>query len=67
MDAGLIVYLAGDGEVSGVLVAPPLIASPTHISEIIGKLDDALTRVESDDPVHATGAERGVLCERTSS
>ncbi|MCU1437824.1 MAG: Adenosylmethionine-8-amino-7-oxononanoate aminotransferase [Naasia sp.] len=46
-DVGLMIYLAGDGEINGVLVAPPLIVAAEHIQEIIVLLDAALSAIES--------------------
>lgn len=44
---GLIIYLAGDGEIDGVLVTPPLIVSSEHIEELLALLDNALTAIEA--------------------
>ncbi|MET8763294.1 aminotransferase class III-fold pyridoxal phosphate-dependent enzyme [Lentzea sp. NPDC004782] len=45
-EAGLIIYLAGDDGIEGVLVAPPLIMELPHVDELVGKLDLALTAIE---------------------
>lgn len=46
-ETGLIIYLAGDGEIDGVLVAPPLITESPHVYELVEKLDVALGRLRS--------------------
>jgi adenosylmethionine-8-amino-7-oxononanoate aminotransferase len=46
LDHGLVIYLGGDGEIDGVLITPPLILTSEQVTELIEKLDTALTTLE---------------------